>query len=313
MHREEGQTLATGSKPLASRTVKDDDEPFPVAFEQALDDDEPFCLEIEEQQCVLIGELLQSLRAAVTLGDASPIGKTLSKAIGELQVYRQGLADTEQLASRSSQLRQTAEAMQMLLLADDERDLMAIVRREQEVSELTDLLEAFENVNSTDVNEGDVTQAKSGAGNTCCGGGMCGNQSAVETSLRSESSRENTETGGVLDLSALVAQCTTSEELSALCNRLVEREIASVLAANPHLQFIPEQRKRVIRAQIEATLATVAEENTMVAKGPSSCGTNRGCQSCPSKGSCAGQDATGSSSNPGMHIGSDGTVKLSSD
>lgn len=327
VHRAEDRALANGSKSQGSRTIKDED-PIPLAFEPESDDDESFCPEIEEQQCMLVGELLQSLHAAAVLGDASPVGEKLSKAISELQVYRQRLADTDRIASLGSQLRQTAEAMQMLLLADDERDLMAIVRRRaQEISELTELLEALEKVNSTDVNEGDAIQAKSGSGKTCCGGGRCGNQTAAANSVQSassccggskrgscaESTRKDAETSGMLDLSVLVAQCATSEELSALCNRLVERELSSVLAANPHLEFVPEQRKRVIRAQIEATLATVAEENTMLATRVSSCGSHGGCQSVPGKGSCADQDATNSSSSPVVHLGSDGTVKLSRD
>eukprot|EP00438_Fugacium_kawagutii_P017725 Skav203018 [mRNA] locus=scaffold583:201654:205201:+ [translate_table: standard] len=95
-----------------------------------------FCVEGELQQCEHTLGVVQCLRAE----RGSSKNAALDTALGALDelvpVYAKKMQDKRWLASHAAQLDSTSEALQLLLLADDEQNLEAAAKAGRDIPEL---------------------------------------------------------------------------------------------------------------------------------------------------------------------------------
>lgn len=317
--------------------VTDEDTAIELYAED--DDAEPFNIEVEQQQCALTLELLKILEA--TVKDINRIhlqelGLELSRATSFLHEYRRGLADTTWVSNRLGQFHATSEALQTLLLSDDERDLDDAIRsgRLMKLPELTAATEALSKLLEGGRQGNGSSRKKQG----CCGGGGCGNHN---NDLAKQGKTAgvgkcggsggcqggNCSSGNIgniskepADLSSMVAQCTTLEQQWALRDKIVEQEVAALLAANKHLVSVPETRRNKIKRDVEAAIDDIIKASSMQSNasvsqvtsasiGGSACSSTGKCVSCPSQSTCPSQ--ANQTESPAINVSVDGSLKLS--
>ncbi|CAK9002998.1 unnamed protein product [Durusdinium trenchii] len=128
-----------------------------------------FCVEGELQQCEHALGVVQCLRAERGSKQNVELDAAISALDELLPQYAAKLQEKRWLASKASLLDSTSEALQLLLLADDEQNLEAAAKSGRDIPELAEEAAAVE-VAVVEV----AAEARVEGG---CGGGGCGSKS----------------------------------------------------------------------------------------------------------------------------------------
>jgi len=232
-----------------------------------------FNVEAEKRQCARLVGLMEGLHAARSPAQDEVV--ELSSLLGE---YFERLEEGAWRLQRMDLLQQASDALGRLLAADSDRGLAGEVARGSKLPELDGAVVALASVlrfkgQSCGGGGGggggcSLSSAASQGGGSCCGGGgkdaasseerggCCGGGGCDGGGCKSEEA----DAGGseVLDLKAMVAQCKTPEQRTALCEWIVDEEVKRIGAGGSP---IPAARRQQIWDAVEAAVeAAVAEQ-----------------------------------------------------
>lgn len=133
-----------------------------------------FCVEGELQQCEHALGVVQCLRAERGSKQNVELDAAISALDELLPQYAAKLQEKRWLASKASLLDSTSEALQLLLLADDEQNLEAAAKSGRAIPELVFAAQSLNKILTSSGCCGGGGGCSSGGG---CGGGGCGSKS----------------------------------------------------------------------------------------------------------------------------------------
>ena len=146
-----------------------------------------FCTEGELQQCEQTLGVVQCLTAE--RGESTVKNTSLDASLGALDelvpAYAKKLEDKKWLAAHAASLEQVSDALRLLLLADDERNLEAAAKNGRDIPELMLAAQALVKILTSGGGSGGggcggKGNCGSGGG---CGGGGCGSKKAAENEV----------------------------------------------------------------------------------------------------------------------------------
>eukprot|EP00434_Breviolum_minutum_P021786 symbB.v1.2.019231.t1/scaffold1566.1/size111259/5 len=166
--------------------IKSQEEPI---FQTSGDDNiqVDFCTEGELQQCEQTLGVVQCLTAE--RGESTVKNTSLDASLGALDelvpAYAKKLEDKKWLAAHAASLEQVSDALRLLLLADDERNLEAAAKNGRDIPELMLAAQALVKILTSGGGSGGggcggKGNCGSGGG---CGGGGCGSKKAAENEV----------------------------------------------------------------------------------------------------------------------------------